>query len=99
MNPIKYELSLVLTCIMSFAYISVLKAFNTIYITIGTNIESFVDDISMTVACLNVNIDRKMSTQTEMKQFIVLHLHCYRQVKFVASEIVLYSIRDLLIFY
>lgn len=65
---------------MAFMYSLSISVFTMIYVSISTNIECFVDDISIEVARLNEHIDCRVSIRTELKQFIELHLHCYEYV-------------------
>lgn len=68
------------------AYLEAIKMFTLIYVIICTNIQSIADDISMSVTQLNMKIDKKISMKTELLQIVQLHLHCYKQAKFILLE-------------
>lgn len=67
-----------MTFFIAVAYLVAMLAFTVIYVGICTNIVSIADDISMNIDRLNGIIGRKISIKDELKQFMGLHLHCYK---------------------
>ena len=53
-------------------------AFAVFYAGICTYIKSCIDDVSMVIGHMNVNIDEKLSFPDELMQIIELHANCYR---------------------
>lgn len=60
------------------AYVLVPNAFTPIYVEACTTIEACYEDISMNIVRLNKNIRQQTTIKNELKEFIELHLNCYR---------------------
>lgn len=73
-----FSFTLIFSVNAAFSFVLAITSFTTIYVSISTNIECFLDDISTNVAHLKLDINRVTSIKSELKQFIDLHLHCYK---------------------
>lgn len=73
-----FEVAVIFNLVFGLLYILIIVAFATIYVNVYSNIKSCVDEFSLIVTWSNVSIRRKWSIKRNLKQFIEMHLHCYR---------------------
>lgn len=77
-SPIGFSIAFCISLSISYSIAMVFVALTTILITICISIGSIIADISMVIAHANEQITRNMSIKCELKEFIELHLQCYR---------------------
>lgn len=79
-GPMGFNIAILIDMYLCWTFLIGSVAFVIVYVSICTFFKSCIDDLATIISTLDANMPRSRSVENKLKQFIELHLKCYRWV-------------------